>query len=126
MNIQELQFVAREKLPIKMVILNNLSLGMIRHFQEMYFESNYYYTVEDNGYSVPDFCKIVNAYGIGTKRIFGIDEVKSVVWEDNRPYLYEVMLSNDTVVSPKLEFGKPNQDQEPLLDRKLYNYLMEL
>jgi acetolactate synthase-1/2/3 large subunit len=126
MNIQELQFVAREKLPIKIVILNNLSLGMIRHFQEMYFESNYYYTVEDNGYTVPDFCKIVNAYGIESKRIFGIDEVRSEFWKDNKPYLYEVMLSNDTVVSPKLEFGKPNQDQEPLLDRKLYNYLMEL
>mgnify|MGYP001603145215 FL=1 len=42
MNIQELQTIAREKIPIKIIIMNNKALGMIRHFQEMYFESNYY------------------------------------------------------------------------------------
>ena len=37
-----------------------------------------------------------------------------------------IIPEDDTIVSPKLEFGKPNQDQEPLLDRALYKYLMEL
>ena len=45
---------------------------------------------------------------------------------DNKPALIEVQIFEDTYVFPKLEFGKPNQDQEPLLDRKLYDYLMEL
>ena len=40
--------------------------------------------------------------------------------------MFEIALKGDTYVFPKLEFGKPNQDQEPLLDRELYNYLMEL
>ncbi len=126
MNIQELQFITRERLPIKMVVLNNMSLGMIRHFQEMYFESNYYYTMENSGYTVPDFCRIANAYGILADHIYDTEGTGHMEWEDEMPHLYEIMLQNNTVVSPKLEFGKPNQDQEPLMDRALYNYLMEL
>lgn len=126
MNIQELQFIAREKLPIKMIILNNESLGMIRHFQEMYFSSHYYYTVEQGGYTVPDFCRVVSAYGIGTTRITCKDEINNIDWNISEPWLYEIMLEPNTVVAPKLEFGKPNQDQEPLLERDLYQYLMSL
>lgn len=126
MNIQELQFIARDQLPIKIVVLNNMSLGMIRHFQEMYFESNYCYTVENSGYTVPDFYRIALAYGIPSVRVSGKDEISCMKWEDEGPCLYEIALQNNTVVSPKLEFGKPNQDQEPLMDRALYEYLMEL
>lgn len=126
MNIQELQFIARERLPIKMVVLNNISLGMIRHFQEMYFDSNYNYTVSDKGYTVPDFCKIVEAYGVGSKRIEAAKEIDEIDWTSNNPEFYEIMLEPNTVVFPKLEFGKPNQDQEPLLDRELYQYLMSI
>ena len=42
------------------------------------------------------------------------------------PVFVEVSLRQNTYVFPKLEFGKPNQDQEPLIERKLYNLLMEL
>lgn len=126
MNIQELQFVSANRLPITMIVLNNQSLGMIRHFQEMYFENNYYYTVSDNGYTVPDFCAIAKAYGIRAERITGLEEVKGMQFEEREPKLYEVVFDDRTVVSPKLEFGKPNQDQEPLLDRALYEYLMKL
>ena len=111
---------------IKMVVLNNVSLGMIRHFQEMYFDSNYNYTVSDKGYTVPDFCKIVEAYGIGSKRIEAAKEIDEIDWTTNNPEFYEIMLEPNTVVFPKLEFGKPNQDQEPLLDRELYQYLMSI
>ncbi len=126
MNIQELQFVVREQLPIKMIILNNMSLGMIRHFQEMYFEANYFYTVADQGYTAPDFCKIALAYGINGTQVQGLGEISKMELNSIQPELYEVLLSNDTVVAPKLEFGKPNQDQEPLLERELYQYLMDL
>lgn len=126
MNIQELQFVSANRLPITVIVLNNQSLGMIRHFQEMYFECNYYYTVSDHGYTVPDFCAIAKAYGIRAERIAGLDEVKKMQFDERMPQLYEVVFDDRTVVSPKLEFGKPNQDQEPLLDRALYEYLMEL
>ncbi len=126
MNIQELQFLARERIPVKIIILNNDALGMIRHFQEMYFEEKYYYTVKDRGYTTPDFIKVAAAYGIAGKRLHDIDEIKSMELVGRQPEVFEVVLKGDTYVFPKLEFGKPNQDQEPLLDRALYNYLMEL
>ena len=125
MNIQELQFIAREKLPVKVVVLNNNALGMIRHFQEMYFDGRYFQTKPEGGYSAPNFAKIAEAYGIKSRRIAvqsfdGIAEL----FEDDKPALVEILIDGDTYVTPKLEFGKPNQDQEPLLDRVLYNRIM--
>lgn len=126
MNIQELQTVARERLPIKIVILNNYALGMIRHFQEMYFQDNYTQTVADGGYTVPDFEKLARAYGIDYINIRDVSDIKAEIFEGTEPAVIEVMINEKTYVFPKLEFGKPNQDQEPLLDRELYSSLMEL
>lgn len=126
MNIQELQFLSREKLPITVIVLNNQALGMIRHFQEMYFEENYYQTIPQGGYDTPDFSKLAKAYGLGYVRIEKDTDIPKVDWNLNGPQLVEVMISEKTYVFPKLEFGKPNQDQEPLIDRKLYSDLMEL
>lgn len=126
MNIQELQFVARERLPITIVILNNQALGMIRHFQEMYFCSNYYQTMDEGGYTVPDFGKIALAYGLDYYLIDENDNIEGHTWRFDKPQIIEISLKNPTYVFPKLEYGRPNQDQEPLIDRKLYNELMEL
>lgn len=126
MNIQELQFLVREKLPITIIVLNNQALGMIRHFQEMYFEENYYQTVPQEGYDTPDFSKLAIAYGLKYAKIEEEDDICKVDWDLDIPQLVEVMLNEKTYVFPKLEFGKPNQDQEPLIDRKLFSDLMEL
>lgn len=125
MNIQEFQFLVRENIPIKIFVMNNSSLGMIRHFQEMYFDSKYYFTVDGSGYDSPDFVKIANGYGIESHLIENMEYIKKIRFS-NGPELFDIRLENSTVLTPKLEYGKPNQDQEPLLDRKLYNYLMEL
>ena len=61
-NIQELQTIVSNKLPIKIIVLNNNCLGMIRQFQDSYFGSRYQSTYW--GYSSPDFEKIGKAYGI--------------------------------------------------------------
>ena len=127
MNIQELHYIAREKLPIKIIVINNNSLGMIRHFQEMYFNSMYYQTNEEGGYNAPDFCKLAGAYGIEHTRVYGLDEIKDCYWiESDKPFLLEIRIDDKTYVFPKLEYGKPNQDQEPYLDRDLYKKLMSL
>lgn len=126
MNIQELQFVAREKLPIAIVIFNNHALGMIRHFQEMYLDSNYTQTVSGNGYEDPIFEKIAGAYGIKYSRIEVADEMNDELFRITEPIMIEVCFDNNTYVLPKLEFGKPNQDQEPLLDRNTFERIMML
>ena len=128
MNIQELQYIIREDLPIKIVVLNNHSLGMIRHFQEMYFDSQYYQTKEEGGYSVPDFAKIASAYGLRSRTLHDVREITNFENElaDLHPVLWQINLSDNTYIQPKLRFGSENQDQEPLIDRNLYKELMEL
>ena len=126
MNIQELQFIKHNSLPIKIFVINNFALGMIRHFQEMYYNSNYDFTVEGKGYSTPDFCKVAEAYGIKAIRITEKEEFSKVNFLSDMPCLIDVQIKGNTYIYPKLEYGKPNQDQEPLLDRELFKYLMEL
>lgn len=126
MNIQELQFIVREHLPITVILLNNAALGMIRHFQEMYFDCNYFQTMESGGYTVPDFEKIAVSYGLNYFKIDELEDINELQLDFKNSNLVEISLKNPTYVYPKLEFGKPNQDQEPLLDRELYQYLMQL
>ncbi|AGF59156.1 acetolactate synthase-1/2/3 large subunit [Clostridium saccharoperbutylacetonicum] len=128
MNIQELQFIVREKIPVKIILLNNKSLGMIRHFQEMYFESNFVQTKKDGGYTIPDFDKISNAYGlryINIKSVKQISECEDILIDD-KPCFIELSLTDTTYVSPKLAMGKPIHDQDPLLDRDLFNRLIKI
>lgn len=128
MNIQELQSVFREQLPVKIIVMNNYALGMIRYFQEQYFDNNYFQTTSQGGYAVPQFANIAQAYGIRGRVVESIDELELLKDElsDDKPLLIEVRIKGDTYVLPKLEYGKPNYDQAPLLDRDLLQELMEL
>lgn len=116
-NIQELQTISRNKLPIKIIVFNNESLGMIRQFQDSYFESRYQSTFW--GYSAPNFEKIAIAYGIKAKTIFNQDEVLGAInwlWESNneyQPQLLQVMIDPQTNTYPKLAFGRPITEMEP-------------
>lgn len=129
MNIQELMFIAREQLPVKLVLFNNNALGMIRHFQEMYFHDNFFQTVPEGGFESPNFSKIAQAYGIRYASVTSVSKIGAIdasIWTDDKPAFIEVIIDEPTYVFPKLEFGKPNYDQEPLLDRALVKELMEL
>ena len=114
-NIQELQTIKRNKLPVKIVILNNHSLGMIRQFQDAYFDSCYQATVW--GYDSPDFRKIAIAYGIEAYCIRVPEEIETgltKLWENpSQPFLLEVELDIHTNVYPKMMFGSPVTKMEP-------------
>lgn len=126
MNIQELQTIARENIPVKIILFNNCALGMIRHFQEMYFDNNYVQTIPSGGYTVPDFGAIAGAYKIPYTCVEDVSDIDEKLFAQEGPQFIEVKINEPTYVFPKLEFGKPNQDQEPLLPRDLFNRLMEL
>ena len=117
LNIQELQTIVRNKLPIKIIVMNNENLGMIRQFQDSYFESRYQSTYW--GYTAPDFEKIGNAYGIKSKTISKPEEVADAVnwlWDneiENQPVLLQVMIDPYTNTYPKIAFGKPITEMEP-------------
>lgn len=120
MNIQELEFIARESLPITIVILNNDSLGMIRQFQEINFQGNYSQTTRQTGYCTPDFEKIVNGYGIDFQRVLDMAEIDTIRWDSAKPQVVEVVLPDKTYLLPR--FGRKNgfSDAEPLLHEELY------
>lgn len=116
-NIQELQTIVRNDLPVKIVVLNNRTLGMIRQFQDSYFESRYQSTYW--GYDAPDFAKVALAYGIDAITIENPDEIENAVdwlWKDensNKPQLLQVMIDPHTNTYPKIAFGRPITEMEP-------------
>lgn len=128
MNIQELQFIKREQIPIKIIIINNYSLGMIRHFQEMYFNSNYTQTTHHNGYEAPNFERIAFAYNIKYHKIHKkskIDEIHQLI-TDIFPCIIEISLPFNTYIFPKLAVNKPIYQQEPPLDNNIINELLNI
>ena len=117
-NIQELQTVLHHRLPIKMIIFNNNCHGMVRQFQEDYFEARYQSTLW--GYSAPNFESIASAYGIKAKTISNENEINdSIKWIWNKidePVLLQVMIDTFTNAFPKIAFGKSNHEMVPKID----------
>lgn len=94
MNVQELNTIAKNKLPVKMFVFNNRALGNIRIFQENYLDSRYVATSEKEGdYYSCDFTAIAKAYGIEGIKINNPDEfvLYKEKLEDNMSVLFEIM-----------------------------------
>lgn len=119
MNIQELEIIKRRHLPIKIFIMNNTNLGMVRQFQELYFDKNYIGTKKD--YSVPHFENIGKAYGISSSTASTNEEIYQKIEEmlsNDEPALLDIRLVESiTTVEPKLIVNKPIEDMYPFLDR---------
>ncbi|MDO9542677.1 MAG: thiamine pyrophosphate-binding protein [Kiritimatiellia bacterium] len=117
LNIQELQTIAHHRLPIKMVVLNNQSLGMVRQFQQSYFEERYPSTWW--GYSAPDFCAVARAYGIESLTVADANSLPAALgkmWADSRqPFLLQVSIDVSANVYPKIAFGHPLTGMEPFV-----------
>ena len=129
MNIQELEWVKRENLPITMIVMNNHALGMIRHLQRDYFEQVYADTAEGTGFSSCNFAEVARAYGL-TSTCMEADAVK-----DNAagffcgtiaPRLLEILLEPGTYAYPKTCLGEPIHNQQPYIPKEIYNRLMSL
>ncbi|MBU0881074.1 MAG: acetolactate synthase large subunit, partial [Candidatus Omnitrophica bacterium] len=77
MNIQELATSVVNKLPVKIVILNNGCLGMVRQWQELFYNKRYAYTCLHD--AEPDFVKLADAYGAVGMRITRKEEVRPAI-----------------------------------------------
>jgi len=120
LNLQELQTVVRNALPLKIVILNNRSHGMVRQFQESYFEGRYQST--SWGYSAPDFVAVATAFGMAAGRADREDQLDGAIesmWRDpGAPYLLEVTIDMAANAYPKIAFGHPISEMEPFVSPK--------
>ena len=116
LNIQELQTVVRNRLPVKMVILNNQAHGMMRQFQETYFAQRYHSSYW--GYSAPDFTRVADAYGMAAATIEDPADVPGAIerlWADPKaPFLLHVLIHPFANAYPKIAFGRPITEMEPL------------
>jgi acetolactate synthase I/II/III large subunit len=104
MNIQELGVISQEKLSVKMLILNNEYLGMVRQWQEMFFEGRYSCTHMHN----PDFIKIAEGYGIRARKVtqrFELEEAIREMLEFDGAYLLEVVVEKQHNVFPMVPTG---------------------
>lgn len=126
MNIQELQTIVREKLPIKIIVINNQVLGKISEIQHGSYHDRFAQTTAESGYTVPDFAKIANAYGIKAVSIASYLELKNFKdwFLDNEPCLINMFLNSDTLLIPKIkwETGKIM----PLLEEELNDKVLSL
>jgi acetolactate synthase-1/2/3 large subunit len=116
-SVQSLMLLSQYNLPVKVVVLNNRSLGMITQFQNQYFDNLKYGTIEKYDYRVPRFESLAAAYGLRYfKYDFLNDDVLEKILQDNLPCLIEVDVGDETLVFPKLEVNMPIGNPNPKLD----------
>jgi acetolactate synthase-1/2/3 large subunit len=107
MTMAELATAVQERVPIKIALVNNGYLGMVRQWQELFYEQRYYATPLAN----PDFCKLAEAFGVPAVRVSSRRDVAPAVeWcrtVDDRPSLVELVVEPHDVVYPMVPAGAP-------------------
>ncbi|MBZ0112027.1 MAG: biosynthetic-type acetolactate synthase large subunit [Thermoanaerobaculia bacterium] len=105
MTLAELATAVQEQIAVKIAIINNGYLGMVRQWQELFYEERYYATPLAN----PDFCKIAEAYGVPSVRVSQRRDVApAVAWcrsVNDGPCLVEFVVESHDVVYPMVPAG---------------------
>lgn len=115
MALQSLLLISQYNLNVKVVVMNNLSLGMITQFQHLYFDDRMVGTTEEGGYWLPSIENIAKAYNLP---YYQVDGNKPEFPKDitGKGCIIDCIIGNSTVVCPKLEFDKPIYNMLPLLN----------
>ena len=107
MNIQELTTAVSNKLPVKVAILNNGYLGMVRQWQELFYKKRYAHTKLECS---PDFVKLAEAYGAKGMRITKKEDVKKAIKDAlniDKPVLMDFRVEPEENVFPMVPAGQP-------------------
>ncbi|MCQ1058807.1 acetolactate synthase 2 catalytic subunit [Photobacterium sp. DNB23_23_1] len=110
MNIQELGTLKRRQIPVKMVLINNQRLGMVRQWQSLFFDGRHSETILDDN---PDFVMLAKAFDIPGKTITRKEDVEPALKEmlaSKTAYLLHVLISEEDNVWPLVPPGAANQD----------------
>lgn len=122
LNIQEIEFIKSHNLPIAIVVLNNLSSGMIRSREKIVYNAHYVHTTLKSGYSVPNIKAITEAYGLKYYNYVS-DDIKMTLMEIKEPIVIEIQIDEKNDLEPSLPKGNACQDMEPKIEKSLYNEL---
>jgi acetolactate synthase-1/2/3 large subunit len=131
MNLQELQTIIHNKIPLKIIVINNNVYGIIRRRQVELFRGRTIGTDPDNGVSCPDFEKVASAFGLKYQLINGkegLEDALTQMVNTDGPVICEVMCRED---QSYIEVGtirdmnrkmvrRPLEDQMPFLDRERF------
>jgi len=108
MNIQELTTAVNNRLPIKIFVLDNSFLGMVRQWQELIYERHYSHTNLCNN---PDLVRVAEAYGVAARRVDKAENVREALeWSltiTDRPVLIDFMVAKEENVFPFVPPGQP-------------------
>ena len=115
MTNQELATCTINKIPIKVAIINNSSLGMVRQWQSLFYDGRHSFTDLNTGHGtamVPDFVKLAEAYGALGIRVTSADQVddaiKLALATNDRPVVIDFIVSRDAMVWPMVPQGVSN------------------
>ncbi|AIW20418.1 acetolactate synthase 2 catalytic subunit [Vibrio coralliilyticus] len=110
MNVQELGTLKRRQIPVKIVLLNNQRLGMVRQWQSLFFDGRHSETILDDN---PDFITLAKAFDIPGKTITRKEEVEPAIQEmleSKTSYLLHVLIDEEENVWPLVPPGASNND----------------
>lgn len=119
MNIQELILLKAYKLPVKIFIMNNSYLGMVRQWQELFHERRY---SEVNLEINPDFVKVAEAYGIKSVTLESEEDLEKIdeILKNDEPILVNCIVKKEENVYPMIPAGKSVEDMIGLRGVKDY------
>ncbi|WP_219911522.1 acetolactate synthase large subunit [Corynebacterium wankanglinii] len=116
MTNQEITTAALEGFPIKVALINNGNLGMVRQWQTLFYEGNYSHTKLGGEVYVPDFVKLSEALGAVSFRVTSADDVEAAIQRareiNDRPVVVEFVVGEDAQVWPMIAAGTSNSDIE--------------
>jgi acetolactate synthase-1/2/3 large subunit len=104
MTVQELGTIMQYKIPVKILVLNNSFLGMVRQWQQLFHEKRYSFTEMAN----PDFIKLAEAYNIPARKVEKREELQEAIQEmldANTPYFLEAVVGKEDCVFPMVPAG---------------------
>ncbi len=117
-NIQELQYIVQNQLPILIVLINNNASCMIKDRETVKYDY-FLHTTIDSGYSNPVYKKLSEAYGLHYAN--NIDDILS-----SQPCILEIVVDSDEKLTPSLPAGMPCQNMTPYLEKNKYEQLNNL
>lgn len=115
--LQAVQLISQYSLNIKVIIINNSSLGMITQFQHLYFADNMAGTTKAGGYVVPEIKHLAKAYGLPYVKIVSSDfSPLDDALRQQGPIIIELLVDGLTTVCPKLEYNMPIYNPSPQIN----------